>query len=206
MQASEPESIGRGIMSRCEVDDLARIAAGDQEALRGLYMAYRLRLWRYLWTQLDGRPEWVEDVLQDVFVELWRSAGNYRAEASVSTWLFRIARNVASNARRAHSRRGGDHRVALPSAGHEETKLSKLLQQDSCEDAVLDRLVLGDALRQLSVKHREVIDLISYHGFSCEEVANILSIPLGTVKSRLSYARQALAAALNVGASERRVV
>lgn len=189
-----------------EADALARLAAGDQEAMQELYATYRLRLWRYLWTQLDGRPDWVEDIMQDVFVEVWRTAGNYRAEASVSTWLFRIAHHVASNARRSRARRGEGQQIALPSAGPEGRWLPESLRQDSCENTVVNHLALMDALQQLSPKHRDVIDLISYHGFSCEEAAHILSVPVGTIKSRLNYARRALAAVLTADLRERRVV
>jgi RNA polymerase sigma-70 factor (ECF subfamily) len=66
----------------------------------------------------------------------------------------------------------------------------------SHEDAVLDRLALADALRRLSPKHREVLYLVSQQGFTLEEAAQVLAVPVGTVKSRMSYARQALLRAL----------
>ncbi len=79
---------------------IGRIARGDEEALRQLYASYRVRLWQYLWPQLSGDAQRVEEVLQDVFLAVWRQARSFRGEARASTWLFRIARNRASNAMR----------------------------------------------------------------------------------------------------------
>jgi RNA polymerase sigma-70 factor (ECF subfamily) len=168
---------------------LAQVAAGDQETLRALYAAYAPRLWRFLLQQLGANAGWAEEVLQDVFVAVWRSAGGYRGEAHVATWIFRIAHHLAANARRDRARRPEGHLVELP----EDAEEGALIGLDpSCEDAVLGRLALADALERISPRHRAVIELVFAQGFSCEEVARILGVPAGTVKSRLSYARRAL--------------
>ena len=65
------------------------------------------------------------------------------------------------------------------------------------ENAVIDRITLANALRQLSDKHRDVLELVFYYGFAPDEVANILAVAPGTVKSRISYARRALLQLLN---------
>jgi RNA polymerase sigma-70 factor (ECF subfamily) len=80
---------------------LARIARGDEEALRQLYDAFRPRLRNYLWRQLDGDATAVEEALQGVFVAVWRTAASYRGEARVATWLFQIARYRALRLRQS---------------------------------------------------------------------------------------------------------
>src|SRR5215813_5698571 len=84
---------------------LRLVATGDQHALRCLYAAYRPRLWSYLFARLDGDAGWTEELTQDVFLAVWRSAATFRGEARPATWLFRIAHNLAANARRARQRR-----------------------------------------------------------------------------------------------------
>jgi RNA polymerase sigma-70 factor, ECF subfamily len=162
---------------------LHQIAAGDQEALAQMRRAFYPRLWRYLWVQLDGNASWIEEVLQDVFLAIWQSAHTFKGEARfVATWIFRIAHHHAANARRAQSRRHEGYATLL----QEETATMTI------EDAVMQRMALAEAIQHLSPKHQEVLYLVFYQGFMLDEVAHILNIPTGTVKSRLSYARSAL--------------
>jgi len=179
---------------------VARIACGDQAALQQLYAAYRPRLWRFLYQQLGGDAGLVEEVLQDVFVGVWRHAGDFRGEARVATWLFRIARHRALNARRDAGRRRADRLAPVPDQSGEHAAVDPGLRRPSPEDEVAGRLALADALARLSAKHREALDLVFSHGFSLEEAARVLDVPVGTVKSRLSYARRALAGHLAPGA------
>ncbi|HKS69688.1 MAG TPA: RNA polymerase sigma factor [Ktedonobacterales bacterium] len=173
---------------------LARIATGDEDALHELYQGYAPRLTRYLWHQLDGDQHAVEEALQEEFIAVWRSAAGFRGEAKVATWVYQIAHNAASSARRRQLRQAVQWQVPIPEPD-EATEGGEALP--ACDDAVLDRLVLADALRQLSEKHREVLQLIAAEGFSLDEAARMLDIPSGTVKSRLSYARRALLRALS---------
>ena len=170
-----------------------RVAAGDSEALRELTHRYRAPLRRYLWRQLNGDARAVEEAVQDVFVAVWRGAASYRGEAKVATWLFQIARYLALRARRNESR----HAALTPlEPGDGESERPDWLGV-SCEDEVIDRLALTDALQRLSNKHRETLELVFVFGFSPDEVARILDVPGGTVKSRISYARKALLLALS---------
>ncbi len=171
---------------------ICRIAGGDEEALRQLYASYRVRLWQYLWPQLNGDAQRVEEVLQDVFLAVWRQARTFRGEARASTWLFRIARYRASNAMRDRARQPEGYSTSLSTGDDSEDGVYERGGTASHEDAVLDRVALTEGMARLSPKHREVLDLFFYHGFTLDEVAHILDIPTGTVKSRLSYARRAL--------------
>jgi RNA polymerase sigma-70 factor (ECF subfamily) len=188
---------------------LAQIATGDEEALRQLYLAYRPRLRRYLWHQLDGDTASVEDALQEVFLAAWRTAGGYRGEARVSTWLYQIARYVALGARKRRARRpdalrldaahGADARDQCDPPAALDWSVAD--ERDYARQA-LDRMALGDALARLSPQHREALSLVFQQGFSLQEVAQILDVPAGTVKSRISYARKALLRALDVALAE----
>ncbi len=179
---------------------VAQVAAGDEEALRQLYLAYRPRLRRYLWHQLGGDTASVEEALQDVFLAVWRTAGGYRGEARVSTWLYQIANYIALSARRRLAR----HAESVPlDAADDDAPGGMLVAYDACDDLVLDRLALDDALDRLSPKHREALALVFQHGFSLDETAQILDVPAGAVKSRLSYARKALLRELGATPTEK---
>jgi RNA polymerase sigma-70 factor (ECF subfamily) len=173
---------------------LAQIASGQEDALRQLYATYRPRLWRFISQQTYGNSELTNTVLQDVFLAVWRTAGSYRGDATIATWLFRIARNIASNARRGAA---GDQRLAHRAAERvDDDDADAALEQASPEQEIVDRLTLAEVFGRLSPKYRVVVELVFAQGFTYEETAEILDVPLGTVKSRLNAARQALAKAL----------
>ena len=175
---------------------LQQVADGDEEALRQLYVEYHPRLRRYLWHQLDGDGHAVEEALHDTFLAIWRAAGGYRGEAKVATWIFQIAHYVALRIREAAARRGRSEIDPDPPEG------AAVPMAASPEDAVLGRLALDEALNHLSTKHRAALQLIFQQGFTPEEAAQILDIPIGTVKSRVSYARRALQNVLACRSSE----
>lgn len=164
---------------------VARIAAGDERALDALYARYRPRLRAYLWPRLAGDEGLVEEALQDTFLAVWEHAARFRDEAKVATWVFQIAHNCASQAQRRGARR--PQQAPLLTAERGATAAG-----DPYAESVISRLSLHAALAKLSEKHREIVDLFFRQGFDADEIAEILDIPTGTVRSRLSYARKAL--------------
>ncbi len=175
---------------------LGQIASGHEDALRQLYAAYRPRLWRFIAQQVHGDNELTNTVLQDVFLSVWRTASAYRGEATVATWLFCMARNIASSARRGKFGDENHRQLFAELIRKEEQEQHATRELGSPEQAVVDRLTLREAFAGLSSKHREVLELIFLRGFTYEETARILDIPLGTVKSRLNTARQLLSKVL----------
>lgn len=167
---------------------IARVAQGDQDALRELYLRFFPRVWRYLRDQCAGDDGRAEELTQEVFLAVWRSAERFRGASSVATWIFRIAHLEALQARRNLQRRSLGDLVPLDDEAD---------QFAAPDDAVADRLDLEAALTQLPLKLRETLTLVVLQGFSVDEAAQILDIPAGTVKSRLSNARRALARSLN---------
>ncbi len=190
----------RGTAMTPPTDDRAlvqRIAAGDQEGLRALYAAYQARLWAYLWYALGGDTGLVEEILQDIFVAIWRSANNFQGQSQVATWIFQIAHNLAANARRSRVRHHSG--FSAPSMNDDPNNEADM----AYEDAVILRLDLAEAIQQLSPLHQAVLHLFFYQGFTVNEIAQIMNVPAGTVKSRLSYARRALGKALEMDGERR---
>ena len=168
---------------------LKQIALGDQPAFERLAAAYHPRLWRYLARHLD--PGTVEEVLQDIYLAIWRAAGSFRGTARPSTWIFQIAHHHMVDSYRT--------------SGRHEEHLDRFAEEDqqttpSPEQAITDRVDLAAALRFLSPRHLETLDLVYFHGFTIAETARILDVPPGTVKSRLSHAREQLHIVLEQGA------
>jgi RNA polymerase sigma-70 factor (ECF subfamily) len=151
--------------------------SGDE--LRELYRRYGGELFGFAASALDDR-ELAEEVVQDVFAQLWRHAKNYdHRRASVRTWLYAIARNRIVD---AHRRAAARPRQTTDAALEDAAEIDAALDQ-----AVL-RWQITTALARLSPAHREVIRLAHFGGLTMREIAQRTGIPLGTVKSRTSYA------------------
>lgn len=166
---------------------LRRVATGDEGAFNELYRLYSRPIYTYL-LHLLHEPAEAEDLLQEVFVAAWKQAASFRGLAKVKTWLLQIAHNQAVSWLRKNS--CGQIRLDdLPEVTMATTPL----------DQVVDLWRAGQlrsALDQLSLKHRAVVELAFVHGLSHSEIAQIIDRPLGTVKSRMSYALHYLAEAL----------
>lgn len=171
-----------------DLDMIARIADKDEAALQELYSTYGRRLYAYA-LRLTLDPLQAEDVVQDTLVVVWRSAGKYRGEGRLVTWLMRIAHHAAIKSLR--------HRVTLIS----EEMENSLPGADPLPEELVQSGERTEWLRQgmerLSPEHRAVLELVFFQGLSLQETALVCDCPLGTVKSRLSYARQQLRGLLN---------
>ncbi|MGH2716470.1 MAG: sigma-70 family RNA polymerase sigma factor [Thermoleophilaceae bacterium] len=160
---------------------LGRVAAGDVgEPLVDLYRRYSARLYG-LGLKLLGERGMAEELVQETFLRLWRSAGRYDPErGSVRTFLFTIARRVAVDLLRRSASR------PLSSQEHIE------VIDDRSFDSLLLSLDVRDALGALSPKHRDVLELMLDEDLGQAEIAERLEIPLGTVKTRTFYGLRAL--------------
>lgn len=163
------------------VERLPLDRSGDE--LRELYRRYAAELFGFAASALGDR-ELAEEVVQDVFAQLWRHAGDYdQSRASVRTWLYAIARNRIVDAHRRASARP-------KRAGNDS--LDGAAEIDAALDQAVLRWQVTAALARLSPAHREVIRLAHYGGLTMREIAERTGIPLGTVKSRTSYALRSL--------------
>jgi RNA polymerase sigma-70 factor (ECF subfamily) len=164
---------------------VARIAGGDRLAMQTLFARYRTPVYRWL-LRLVGNETVAEDLLSDVFLDVWRQAGRFQARSAVSTWLLAIARFKALSARRGRKDAELDETIEATVADSADNP-EVVLQKKSRDQFV------RTALTTLSPEHREIIDLVYYHDKSVDECAQILGVPSGTVKTRMFYARKKLA-------------
>ena len=170
---------------------LRAIASHDEKALRELYRRRSRELLSYL-VGLCPDEQIAQELLQDTMLKVWRHAKDFRAESSVRTWLYAIARRTARDFLRAGRPVPVSDERLLGEAG------SRL---DEPEAVVLARADVESVLEgfgALSPLHREVLLLVAYRGLSVRETARLLEVAEGTVKSRLHHARQALVARLGV--------
>lgn len=164
---------------------LALVAEGDKAAMRVLFARHNVRVFRFL-MRLVGDQATAEDLLNEVFIDVWRNAAGFEARSQLSTWILGIARYKALSALRRRSYDELDDETCEtledsadnPEVAVQKTERSALLQE---------------CLKQLSVAHREVVDLVYYHEQSIGEVAQIIGVPESTVKTRVFYARKRMA-------------
>jgi RNA polymerase sigma-70 factor, ECF subfamily len=165
---------------------LERVAAGDRGApLEELYRRYEARLYG-LGLKLLGEQGLAEELVQETFVRLWRQAGRFDpARGSVGTFLFAIARRIAVDLWRRPSSRPFEPPPAEDVASGPDQL-----------EGVLEGLAVRDALQSLSPAHRQVLELFYGQDRKQTEIAELLGLPLGTVKTRAYYALRALKLAL----------
>jgi RNA polymerase sigma factor (sigma-70 family) len=169
-----------------DADAMRAIAAGDRRAFEILYARHRGALWSFI-RQFVADAQLAEEVLQDTLVALWRSAGSFRGEAQVTTWLFAIARRQAYT----HLRK----RRPVPV---DATDRDSVADPEPTPDRVVaarDELQrVSGWLGDLSPELRETLLLALAGDLSYPEIADVLTVPVGTVKSRVANARRQLAA------------
>ena len=158
------------------------ISRGDRHAMTLLYGRHRLRVYRFA-LRITGDATLAEDAVSDVFLNVWRKADQFKARAEVSTWLLAIARHKALSALRAHADAQLDDNAAASLADPTDNAVTTMSKRD--RSATIQK-----CLAQLSVLHREVLDLVYYHERSVDEIAEIVGAPASAVKKRMFYARK----------------
>ena len=160
----------------------------DATLVRALYDEHGAALWRYA-MRLTGDRAHAEDVVQETLLRCWQHPEvTNDGQRSARAWLFTVARNMIIDERRS-SRFRNEVSSLVGSAAPEQASPDEV-------NAALDRMLVGDALAQLSPDHRAVIRRSYYLGWTTTQIADDLGIAEGTVKSRLHYAMRALRVAL----------
>ena len=174
---------------------IGRIAKGDRLAMQVLFARHHVRVYRFV-LRLVGNPSAAEDLISDVFLDVWRQADRFEGRSAVSTWMLAIARFKALSALRKK-----------PDEELDEETAEKIEDTADDPEVALEKkdksAVLRKCLQELSPEHKEIIDLVYYHEKSVEEVAEIVGIPENTVKTRMFYARKKLAELLKAAGVER---
>jgi len=193
MSASNDLPMGFSASAGIEEDPdralLSRIATGDQGAIEELYRRHS----RLLLAQLQfmvGQPTLAEEILQDTMLAVWKGARTFRGGSRVRTWLLGIARRQARDRMRRQR--------PIPVA---DSELAERPSPNPGPEAIAVERAEGrrvvTALSTLTPAHREVLGLVFGADLSLAEVARVLQVPLGTVKSRLHAARAALSRTMN---------
>jgi RNA polymerase sigma-70 factor (ECF subfamily) len=170
------------------------IASGDKHAMKALFARHNVRVYRFL-ARLIGDRTAAEDLVSDVFLDVWRKAGQFEGRSQVSTWLLAIAHYKALTHLR---QRTMDHLDDDTAQGIEDPGDNPAAHVEKKDTGAQVRR----CLTQLSLAHREVIDLVYYHEKSTDEVAKILDVPEATVRTRMFYARKRLAGLLKANGIE----
>ena len=192
---------GAGFVSASEADLLEQLKAGESRAFDILINRYSGDLYSLL-LRLTNNGEEARDLTQETFLRVVQSVKNFRGEASLKTWLFRIAINQARNRRRWWLARRQNVTFSLDGARRGDDKDSPSLHdtltddsQASPEDEAVQReqsAKLRAALGELATNFREAVILRDIEGLSYEEIADALQTSIGTVKSRIARGRDEL--------------
>lgn len=192
----EPPLSGDGAEETADDVLVSRSQSGDMKAYDTLVMRHRNRIFSMIRNMTHHEADaW--DLTQDVFIKAWNALGNFEAKAKFSTWLYRIAHNVVYdwNRRKKHDLAGElndeileNHRIdpsaiAIPHVGgspDDQMAMSEL------------KTKIEAALAKISPEHREIVILKDVQGLAYKEIADVMGCTIGTVMSRLFYARQKL--------------
>lgn len=171
-----------------------RVQAGDKKAYNLLVSKYQRRVARLL-TRMVKNQEDIDDVVQDTFIKAYRAIGNFRGESAFYTWIYRIAINTAKNHLVTQNRRP----TTLNESNDDDSETfednSALSNIDTPESLMQTKQIgeaVNDAMAALPDDLREAIIMREIDGLSYEEIASAMDCPIGTVRSRIFRAREAI--------------
>ncbi|WP_341327511.1 RNA polymerase sigma factor RpoE [Methylotuvimicrobium sp. KM2] len=182
-----------GTSEQLDKDLVSRVQQGDKSAFDLLVIKYQYKI-----VQLVNRyvkdPSEAQDVAQESFIKAYRAIGNFRGDSAFYTWLYRIAINTAKNYLVARSRRSSDYEIDIDDA-EQIQNAPELKGMDTPEQHLLNEEILETikaAIEKLPEEMRIAITLREFEGMSYEEIADAMECPVGTVRSRIFRAREAI--------------
>jgi RNA polymerase sigma-70 factor (ECF subfamily) len=162
---------------------LERISTGDRQAFAELYSQLEKPLFRFVRTKLND-PFASADILQEVFLEIWRSAGSFQERSSVKTWVFAIAYRKVMDVFRKDRRLAGEDEMP--------DQVDEAQDAVQCIIAAQEKDMVQYCLKALKPEHRSAIELTFFEDMSYREVAQVIGIPEGTAKTRVFHAKSLL--------------
>jgi RNA polymerase sigma-70 factor, ECF subfamily len=171
----------------CDISDeqlVRRIADGDKQALQLLFVRHRTAIYRFISRFLDSDS--ADELTSEVFLDVWRNADRFQGKSKAATWLFAIARYKALSEIRRRSKLQLDEQADAAIEDPGESPATAMDKQDRSE-------LICRCMAKLTPQHREVIDIVYYQGKKIGEAAQLLHVPLNTIKSRMFYARTHMA-------------
>lgn len=176
-----------------------QVQAGDVAAFDALILKYRERLYAVIYNMIGNRED-AADLTQDAFIKTFQSIKRFSGEAAFFTWLYRIGVNAALGHLRKNRLRQFFSLDKVDEDNRPAAEVIAALTDDrgGDRDAYVKELQekLNEALQKLSIKHRTVVTLFEIDGLSHQEIAEVMNCSVGTVRSRLHYAKQLLQAEL----------
>ena len=163
---------------------IGRIAGGDRLAMQVLFARHHVRVYRFV-LRLVRNEATAEDLISEVFLDVWRQAAKFEGRSAVSTWMLSMARFKALSSLRRRTEEELDDETAGAVEDTDDNPETALAKKDK-------GAALRQCLEKLSAEHREIVDLVYYHEKSVAEVSSIVGIPEATVKTRMFYARKKL--------------
>jgi RNA polymerase sigma-70 factor, ECF subfamily len=163
---------------------IGRIAGGDRLAMQVLFARHHVRVYRFV-LRLVRNEASAEDLISEVFLDVWRQAAKFEGRSAVSTWILSMARFKALSTLRRRTEEELDDETAGTIEDTDDDPETALAKKDK-------GAALRQCLERLSAEHREIVDLVYYHEKSVAEVSSIVGIPEATVKTRMFYARKKL--------------
>ncbi|MBV4395957.1 RNA polymerase sigma factor RpoE [Advenella alkanexedens] len=187
-------------MSDRDVDAelVARVQKGDKRAFDLLVLKYQRKIMRLLARMLNNQAE-IEDIAQETFIKAYRALPQFRGESAFYTWLYRIAINTARNWLSSNQRKMLVPDTFETKEGETFSQSDNLIDIDTPESRMVSSEIaqtVNKAIEELPEDLRTAIVLREIEGLSYEEIAQTMECPIGTVRSRIFRAREAIAARL----------
>jgi len=175
-----------------------RVQSGDLRAFEVLVNKYQRKIGRLL-SRLVRDTDEIDDIVQESFIKAYRALGNFRGESAFYTWIYRIAVNTAKNHLIASNRRPTALRESGDDSSETFDESDTLTDIETPESVLLSRQIaatVNKAMEELPEELKNAIVLREIEGLSYDEIAEIMNCPIGTVRSRIFRAREAIAARL----------
>jgi len=187
-------------MSERDVDAelVARVQRGDKRAFDLLVLKYQRKIMRLL-SRMIRDPAEIEDVAQEAFIKAYRALPQFRGDSAFYTWLYRIAINTARNWQASNARRPSAPNVIDTEDGETFSQIDNLTDISTPESLMASQQIVetvNAAISALPEELRTAIVLREIEGMSYEDIAQSMGCPIGTVRSRIFRAREAIAAQL----------
>ncbi len=187
-------------ISRDETELVDALKRGEPKAFEQLIKSHQDRVYGLCLRMLSSSTE-AEDLAQDVFITVFKSIGNFRAESRLSTWIYRITRNHCLNRIKFLKRRAAGKKIPLDAARNlnwsdqqtNDPVVSRVYRPDRLAEGMQMEEIIQEQIACLGEDHRELVILRDLEHLSYEEIQEITGLPKGTIKSRLHRARVELA-------------
>ena len=194
---------------RSEAQFIARLVARDESAFNELVLTYERRVYGLVFRMLGRRDE-AEDLAQEVFVQVFKAIDQFRGESKLSTWIYRIAVNLCKNRTKYLSRRHAGEQddidamaERVPMSAARAATVGDVSRPDELVEGMQLEDIVKRAIQKLEPEFREALVLADVEDMPYEEIAQIMNVPVGTVKSRIHRARAQLKALVEKALGEK---